>query len=286
MAIPGRNEPCPCGSGKRYKLCHGRVDALDEIVAFVVAGTQKGGTSALATYMIEHPEICMPTQVKEVHFFDTEENFATPSVDYARYHGHYQRQPGHRILGDPTPIYMYWEPAPLRIWQYNPAMKFIVLLRNPGTRAYSQWNMGVKKGREALSFEDAIRAERDRLREGPMQHRHFSYVDRGMYSTQLRRIWKHFPIERTLVFRSEKFRADPAPALNRIADFLGVGPFPRTAPRKVFELPYDRPMSDEARRLLRDAFTAEIRELEQMLKWDCSDWLAELTPAAAVGARP
>jgi preprotein translocase subunit SecA len=22
----GRNEPCPCGSGKRYKHCHGRLD--------------------------------------------------------------------------------------------------------------------------------------------------------------------------------------------------------------------------------------------------------------------
>ncbi|NCX63400.1 MAG: hypothetical protein EBW84_11880, partial [Betaproteobacteria bacterium] len=21
----GRNDPCPCGSGKKYKLCHGRV---------------------------------------------------------------------------------------------------------------------------------------------------------------------------------------------------------------------------------------------------------------------
>jgi hypothetical protein len=21
---PGRNQPCPCGSGKKYKLCHGR----------------------------------------------------------------------------------------------------------------------------------------------------------------------------------------------------------------------------------------------------------------------
>jgi preprotein translocase subunit SecA len=22
----GRNDPCPCGSGKKYKLCHGRID--------------------------------------------------------------------------------------------------------------------------------------------------------------------------------------------------------------------------------------------------------------------
>jgi uncharacterized protein YecA (UPF0149 family) len=21
---PGRNDPCPCGSGKKYKHCHGR----------------------------------------------------------------------------------------------------------------------------------------------------------------------------------------------------------------------------------------------------------------------
>ena len=23
----GRNDPCPCGSGKKYKHCHGRMDA-------------------------------------------------------------------------------------------------------------------------------------------------------------------------------------------------------------------------------------------------------------------
>jgi uncharacterized protein len=22
-ATPGRNDPCPCGSGKKYKKCHG-----------------------------------------------------------------------------------------------------------------------------------------------------------------------------------------------------------------------------------------------------------------------
>jgi preprotein translocase subunit SecA len=23
MKVVGRNEPCPCGSGKKYKACHG-----------------------------------------------------------------------------------------------------------------------------------------------------------------------------------------------------------------------------------------------------------------------
>ena len=27
----GRNDPCPCGSGKKYKNCHGRFDAMQDI---------------------------------------------------------------------------------------------------------------------------------------------------------------------------------------------------------------------------------------------------------------
>ena len=175
---------------------------------------------------------------------------------------------------------MFWDSAPLRIWQYNPAMKFIFLLRNPATRAYSHWNMEVKKNRDTLSFDEAIRTESDRCREVlPLQHRRWSYLARGMYSEQLRRIWRHFPIERTLVLKSEKFQADPAPALGRIAEFLDVGPFPRVAPRNVFVLPYEAPMSDSARRFLRETFEMEIRTLERMLRWDLSDWLAELHAA-------
>lgn len=31
MATPGRNDPCPCGSGKKYKKCHGSVETLDRL---------------------------------------------------------------------------------------------------------------------------------------------------------------------------------------------------------------------------------------------------------------
>lgn len=31
-AVPkvGRNEPCPCGSGEKYKMCHGRTEPVEE----------------------------------------------------------------------------------------------------------------------------------------------------------------------------------------------------------------------------------------------------------------
>jgi len=35
MAKIGRNEPCPCGSGKKYKRCHGSIDHIDHVMAKV-----------------------------------------------------------------------------------------------------------------------------------------------------------------------------------------------------------------------------------------------------------
>lgn len=268
-----RNEPCPCGSGKRYKACHGSL-ASPIKVAFVIAGTQKGGTTALASYLYEHPEIGMPA-VKEVHFFDTEENFAGEAVDYARYHANFKPAVRDRLLGDATPIYMYWESAPQRIRQYNPAMKLIMLLRDPATRAYSQWNMERARGRDPLPFEQAIRTEEERCREAlPLQHRLFSYVDRGHYSRQLERIWRFFPQGQTLVLKSEELLRTPQDALARITAFLGVSRFSAVAPRSVHARPYQSPMSAEARSYLREVFAPEVRTLERLFGWDCADWLA------------
>ena len=270
----GRNEPCPCGSGKRYKDCHGSLAKTRDKVAFVIAGTQKGGTTALASYLYEHPEIGMPT-VKEVHFFDTETHFASEEVDYAAYHAHYRPAVRGRLLGDATPIYMYWAPAPQRIQRYNPAMRLIMMLRNPVTRAYSHWNMERERERDLLPFDEAIRIEVERCREAlPLQHRLYSYIDRGRYSEQIRRIWRYFPVDQTLVLKSEELQRTPDAALARITDFLGVARFRPVQPRNVHARPYLSPMSVGARSYLREVFAPEIRELEEMFGWDCADWLA------------
>lgn len=270
----GRNDLCPCGNGKRYKDCHGALAGTPEKVAFVIAGTQKGGTTALASYLYEHPEVCMP-RIKEVHFFDTEEHFASAEVDYTRYRAYFNPTARTRLLGDATPIYMFWEPAPRRIHRYNPAMKLIMLLRNPVTRAYSHWNMERERRRDPLPFEEAIRTEKERCSAAlPLQHRLYSYIDRGMYSEQIRRIWRHFPVEQTLILRSEELQREPQAALARITDFLGVARFPPVTPRSVHARTYDVPMSAEARRYLCEVFEPEVRTLERMFGWNLTDWLA------------
>ncbi|MDO9372421.1 MAG: SEC-C metal-binding domain-containing protein, partial [Gammaproteobacteria bacterium] len=33
MSTPGRNDPCPCGSGLKYKKCHGAVVPMTALVS-------------------------------------------------------------------------------------------------------------------------------------------------------------------------------------------------------------------------------------------------------------
>ena len=143
-------------------------------VDFIVAGAQKGGTTALDFYLRQHPNICMATG-KEVHFFDTEKFFQGHKVDYDEYHSRFEPNASHVLVGEATPIYMYWHYAPRRIWEYNSKMKLIILLRNPIERAYSHWNMERSRNWEHLPFWDAIQYESQRCREAlPYQHRVYS----------------------------------------------------------------------------------------------------------------
>jgi hypothetical protein len=250
------------------------LDRHRKLVDFVICGTQKGGTSALDAYLRGHPEICM-AEYKEVHFFNNESFFADGRPDYAGYHSSFSPGETHRFVGEVTPIYMYWDAAPRRIWEYNPDMKIIVVLRNPIDRAYSHWNMERYRGMEDLPFGEAIRNEEDRCREAlPHQHMFHSYVDRGFYTEQLRRLWRYFSREKVLVLRSENLRNRPQETLDRVFAFIGVDSLEIPEVGEVNAHPYLSEMSQADRDHLRFVFEYEIRELERVLGWDCSDWLS------------
>jgi Sulfotransferase domain len=242
-------------------------------VNFVIAGTQKGGTSVLDQYLRSCPEICMANS-KELHFFDNEKRFVNKKVDYSFYHSCFSPRESDRLFGESTPVYMYWYPAPRRIWEYNSAMKWILILRNPVERAFSHWNMERDRGREPLSFLDAIMKERARCRDAlPHQHRAYSYVDRGFYAEQIRRIWHYFPVEQTLILRNEALRNEFRTSLDKVCDFLGVQRLINIEPKVVHSRPYVAQLTESERNYLKDVYRFEIRELERLLGWDCSQWL-------------
>jgi hypothetical protein len=241
-------------------------------VNFLICGAQKAGTTSLDSYCRHHQEIGMPEQ-KELHFFDNDALFLNGEPDFERYHQAFPQKGNRRIFGETTPIYMYWPDVPERIHRYNPDMRLIVLLRNPVDRAYSHWQMESARGLENLTFGEAIRAEDKRLAEASMDHqRIWSYVDRGYYLAQLRRLWTLFGKEQVLVLESDSLRQEPASVLSRISGFLGVSLFPVTGNLSMNVQAYQCPMSEPDRQYLRECFAGEIDELERELGWDLNPW--------------
>ena len=245
-------------------------------VNFLICGTQRGGTTALYHWLQQHPEICWATK-REVHFFDREKYFRGARPRYSAYHSFFEPQAGHQVLGESTPIYMYWYDAPKRIWQYNPEMKLILILRSPIERAYSHWNL-MRHRTPEVSFWEAIVNERERCRAAlPLQHRYYSFVDRGFYVQQLRRLWTYFDARQILILRNEDLRSRPHQAVHDVSDFLGLRRLPELTEPTMREpdYPYAAPMGSRERDYLRQVFEYEIRSLERILGWDCSRWLAD-----------
>jgi hypothetical protein len=190
-------------------------------VAFIIAGVQKGGTTALFDYLGEAPDLSL-SRVKEVHFFDDEaQDWARP--DYGAYHANFAPFDG-RPRGEATPIYLYWPESLERIAAYNPAMKLIVMLRDPVERAWSHWKMEYARGVETRPFAWCIREGRQRLFDAEPWgfHRETSYVERGFYGEQMARAYGLFPQDQVLVLRSDDLRREPGAALSQVRRFIGL----------------------------------------------------------------
>lgn len=202
------------------------------LVTFIIAGVQKGGTTALFDYLGDYPDIALP-DAKELHFFDDErQDWRRP--DYAGYHARFAAPAG-RPCGEATPIYAYWPNSLERIAAYNPAMKLVMVLRDPVQRAWSHWRMEYARGVETQPFAWCIREGRQRLFEAEPwgHHREVSYVERGFYGDQIERLFGLFPRDQVLVLTSNGLRDDPGRVLGQVRAFLGLPPGAAPAAREV-----------------------------------------------------
>lgn len=233
------------------------------LVTFLIAGVQKGGTTALFDYLGDYPDIAL-SDVKEVHFFDDEtQDWAAP--DYAAYHAHFPPPDG-RPCGEATPILSYWPRALERVAAYNPAMKLILMLRDPVQRAWSHWRMEYARGVETHPFAWCIREGRQRLFAGePWGHdREVSYVERGFYAEQVARILTLFPREQLLVLTAEQLRAEPGTALAAVRAFLGLPHAPTPGARESHvgaEMPYPSELTGADVAYLREVYAADADRL-------------------------
>jgi Sulfotransferase domain len=214
-----------------WRLTTAPVRALPD---FVIIGAQKGGTSFLYQLLVQHPHV-KPAFAKEVHYFDL--NFRKGDNWYRSYFPVQVRNSRKYITGEASPYYLFHPHAPRRASTVLPDAKLIVMLRNPVDRAYSHYQHQVKRGkgegRETLTFEEAIEAEKrilpgevskmlqDEFYES-LRHRTRSYLRRGIYIDQLLAWSSFFPRKQMLILKSEDLFNDTTNVLERILDFLKI----------------------------------------------------------------
>src|SRR3984957_761696 len=245
------------------------------IVGAQIVGTQKGGTTALFEFLSEHRQISTPRALKEVHFFDNEAAFAAGRPDYDAYEALFRSDSYTIVKIEATPVYMYWLPAAARLAEYNPDTKLILILRDPVERAVSQWEMEFSRGTEPEVFEIAMEREREYLSRG-QQHRVRSYIDRGFYGVQIRRLLRYFPRERMLLLKRDELLTEHQKTLRRVYDFLGVEepaclPLQRIvhSTEKRALLPGIRPGIQEE---LRRVFVPDLEDVERLTGLDVGKW--------------
>jgi sulfotransferase family protein len=249
---------------------------------FVIIGAQRSGTTSLYQYLTEHPAIAAAA-TKEVHFFDTR---------YGRglswYRGHFptrasaeraRRRTGFEpVAGEASPYYLFHPLAPERIARDLPFAKFIVMLRDPVSRAVSQYQHERSLGAENLDIEDAfaqeparLGGEHERILSDPSynsySHQHHSYLSRGQYAEQLEHWFGVFPRERFLILETRRFFKDPETGFGDVQRFLGI-PVQRRLEFTAYNTSSRTRVDDDVIARLREHFAPHNRRLYELLGED------------------
>ena len=138
-----------------------------------------------------------------------------------KYEALFDAAPPGALRGESTPLYLYDRVAMRRIKDLIPAVKLIMVVRDPVERAHSNWTHLWSAGLEPVGdFVRACAEEERRIAAGWASFWH--YTGLGKYGEQLDYAFSLFPREQVLVVRYRRLVDQPAATLGRICAFLGV----------------------------------------------------------------
>ncbi len=149
----------------------------------------------------------------EVHYFDN--NYDKKLKWYEQF---FEKAGDKDIVGEKTPNYMYDKDIPNKIFEINPKMKIIFLLRDPIERAYSHYWHHRKAGRLKKSFYELIINERE--------NKYITEcIEYSKYSKPIMNFKKRFSGEQILILRTNDLRDKRVKIMKQVHRFLGVHEF-------------------------------------------------------------
>ncbi|XP_072311677.1 heparan sulfate glucosamine 3-O-sulfotransferase 3B1-like [Eucyclogobius newberryi] len=177
----------------------------------IIIGVKKGGTRALLEFLRVHPDI--RAVGAEPHFFDR--NYDNGLEWYREL---MPKTLEGQITMEKTPSYFVTREAPARISAMSRGTKLIVVVRDPVTRAISDYTQTLSKKPDIPSFESLTFKNRTT----GLIDTSWSAVQIGIYAKHLDNWLQYFPMEQLLFVSGERLISDPAGELGRVQDFLGL----------------------------------------------------------------
>jgi len=181
---------------------------------FLIVGAMKSGTTSLAKWLGDHPDVFVP-ESKELHFFDLEWKRGV-----RWYAGHFDALPPDTLVGEATPAYMAHAFCVPRMADVVPNARLIAVLREPVSRAWSHYQHLVAKNGERRTFEEILGIEMT-LRQDDSDIGYY-FRARGHYIEQLTRITDRFPRSHVLVELFDELVLEPHEAMRRVCRFLDI----------------------------------------------------------------
>ncbi|XP_024246023.1 heparan sulfate glucosamine 3-O-sulfotransferase 4-like [Oncorhynchus tshawytscha] len=177
----------------------------------IIIGVKKGGTRALLEALRVHPDI--RAVGNEPHFFDR--NYEK-GLDWYR-----DLMPSTlegQITMEKTPSYFVTSHAPKRIHTMARDIKLIIVVRNPVTRAISDYTQTLSKKPEIPTFE--VLAFKNRTL--GLIDASWSALRIGIYALHLETWMQYFPLAQMHFVSGERLIVDPAGEMGKVQDFLGL----------------------------------------------------------------
>lgn len=191
---------------------------VDKYPDFYCVGAGKSGTTSLYEIFKQHPQVFLPS-VKEPYYF-VEDSIHQNRFDKQSYLQLYEDALPNQITGDFSPGYFISSEAASRIFKRNPAARIIIILREPVSRAFSDYLMYKQRGRTTLGFMDAIQQEINRIDRSETEDPFFVYT--GCYGTHVQRFMDVFSRENILILFMEDLIKQPKILYANVCDFLEI----------------------------------------------------------------
>ncbi|XP_024128681.1 heparan sulfate glucosamine 3-O-sulfotransferase 4 isoform X2 [Oryzias melastigma] len=177
----------------------------------IIIGVKKGGTRALLEALRVHPDV--RAVGNEPHFFDR--NYEK-GLDWYR-----DLMPSTlegQITMEKTPSYFVTNHAPKRIHSMAKDIKLIIVVRNPVTRAISDYTQTLSKKPEIATFE--VLAFKNRTL--GLIDASWSALRIGIYALHLESWMQYFPLSQMHFVSGERLIVDPGGEMAKVQDFLGL----------------------------------------------------------------